>query len=508
MENLKAIANIVKGIRLKASDLLTVDSSKHSKTNLFYNKIINGDFKDDHEAAAFFYQSDPNNSNYKNLKSSLREKLANTVLFYSHTTIDSGYAKAMIYCTKYMAAGHIMILLGARAAGTNMCKKVLKKAQEYELTDFILRAATFLQSYSIIMLKDEKKFEHYNQMVRHYSKVKDTELLAAEYYYRIVLPYSTNKSTKESTTEQAKNYHKLLKPHLDEYQSPYLHLLGYYIESTIYFSNNDYQKAIDMCERAIHFFESKPYTYNTPIKSFMHDLLLCYIQIKEYDKGKVIADRNAKLIKSGSYNWYINQELILMLSFHSKKYQEGLSIVSTSLKHRKFKNLSAGMKEKWIIYEAYIHFLIFIGKIEVDESLIKMGKFRQGKFLNSTPLFSKDKRGMNIPVLIVQILFMIVKKDYDQAIDRIEAIEKYCSRYLRKDENFRSNCFIKALLQVPISDFHRVGVERRAKKYLMQLKSIPLEVSNQPHEVEIIPYEDLWDIIMASLETKFYKVRT
>jgi len=433
MENLKAIINIVKAIKLKSSDLLTVDSSKHSKTNIFYNKILEDAFSSDMDAAKYFYN--------------------------------------------------------------------------YELTDFILRAATFLQSYAIIMLKDEKKFEHFNKMVRYYSKVRDTELLAAEYYYRIVLPYSTNKSTKESTTEQSKNYHALLKPHLDEFTSPYLHLLGYYIESTIYFSNNDYPKAIDMCERAIHFFESKPYTYNTPIKSFMHDLLLCYIQTKEYEKGKNIAARNLKLIKSGSYNWYINQELVLMLSFHSKKYQGGLTIVREAIKHRKFKNLSAGMKEKWIIYEAYVHFLTFIGKIEVDESLTKVGKFRQGKFLNSTPLFSKDKRGMNIPVLIVQILFMIVKKDYDQAIDRIEAIEKYCSRYLRKDENFRSNCFIKALLQVSISDFHRIGVERRAKKYIDQLNSIPLEVSNQPHEVEIIPYEDLWQIIMDSLETKFYKTR-
>lgn len=132
-------------------------------------------------------------------------------------------------------------------------------------------------------------------------------------------------------------------------------------------------------------------------------------------------------------------------------------------------------------------------------------KYKQGKFLNSIPVYSKDKRDLNVSSLIIQIVFVIVKKDYDQAIDRIEAIEKYCSRYLRKDENFRSNCFIKALLQVPISGFHKAGVERRAKKYIGQLSDVPLEMSNQPYEVEIIPYEDLWQIIMDSLGVKFFR---
>jgi len=119
--------------------------------------------------------------------------------------------------------------------------------------------------------------------------------------------------------------------------------------------------------------------------------------------------------------------------------------------------------------------------------------------LNSVPLFSKDKRGLNIPILIIQILFMIVKKDYDQSIDRIEAIKKYCTRYLVKDKNFRSNCFINMLLQIPMAGFRRSEVKRKAKKYLDQLESTPLEFSNQASEIEIIPYEDLWGFIIESI---------
>jgi hypothetical protein len=101
---------------------------------------------------------------------------------------------------------------------------------------------------------------------------------------------------------------------------------------------------------------------------------------------------------------------------------------------------------------------------------------------------------------------MIHKKEYDQAIDRIEAIEKYVTRYLRKDDTFRSNCFIRMLLQIPASGFHQAGVIRRAKKYQNKLEECPLEMAGQNYEIEIIPYETLWKMVVQSLEPAFHTV--
>lgn len=106
---------------------------------------------------------------------------------------------------------------------------------------------------------------------------------------------------------------------------------------------------------------------------------------------------------------------------------------------------------------------------------------------------------MNIPVLIVQFLYDIVDKRYDAGIERVEAVQKYVSRYLRKDELFRSNCFLKMLVQIPEAGFHREAVVRKAERYLSQLAETPLAIANQPHEIEIIPYEDLWQMILEIL---------
>ena len=81
----------------------------------------------------------------------------------------------------------------------------------------------------------------------------------------------------------------------------------------------------------------------------------------------------------------------------------------------------------------------------------------------------------------------------------MEAIEKYCSRYLKQNETFRSSAFIKALLQIPAAAFRPDQVTAKAQKFIDQLRSQPLEVAYQTHEIEIIPYEHLWEMAVDTL---------
>ena len=114
---------------------------------------------------------------------------------------------------------------------------------------------------------------------------------------------------------------------------------------------------------------------------------------------------------------------------------------------------------------------------------------------------------MNIAILVIQILFFIQQKKYFIAIDKIEAIEKYCARYLHKAETIRSYYFIKMLLCIPQANFHRVAVERKSKTYFEKLNSVPLEEVNQAYKIEIITYEQLWNMVLNTLGNKSYTTR-
>lgn len=505
MKNLIEIVQIVKDIQLKASDFITVGKTKKAKTDIFYEKILKGEFKSDQEAAHFFFNSDTNNSNYKNLKRSFKEKLTSTLFFLNLPKSHSDYAKAQIYCSKNIFIAKILDMLGARNSGSDLAKKVLKKALEFELTEFVVLSSKILRNSLGTMKGDEGKFDFYNQIFKEHFKIWEAESIAQEYYSKLVLPYAKSKENKEKTFQKGLEYYNELHPLLEQYESPFLHTTGKLIKVIAYLSINDYQSVVEVCQETLLFFEQRKHRYKMALRLFSHYLLISYTQLKNYPEGKKAALKALVNVRIGSYSWFINKELHLTLAFHSKEYEEAYTILYEAISHHKFNSLRASIKERWLIHKSYIHFLIYIEKIS-NKGDAK--NFRLGKFLNSVPTYSKDKRGLNIPILIVQILFMIVKKDYDQSIDRFDAIKKYCSRYLRSDDNLRSNCFINMLLKIPISDFHKAGVERRAQKYFNKLLDNPIDISNQAVEIEVIPYEDLWEIVMESLDRKFHKRKT
>ena len=51
-------------------------------------------------------------------------------------------------------------------------------------------------------------------------------------------------------------------------------------------------------------------------------------------------------------------------------------------------------KENWLVLEAFIHFLIAVGRIETDKEIDSKAKtFRIGRFLNTVPkIFRRQKR--------------------------------------------------------------------------------------------------------------------
>lgn len=49
-------------------------------------------------------------------------------------------------------------------------------------------------------------------------------------------------------------------------------------------------------------------------------------------------------------------------------------------------------------------------------------------------------------------------------------------------------------------------MERNAKKLVNQLKSVPIEKAIQAEDLELVPYDDLWDIVLEMLEAPTKKV--
>ncbi|MEO1628103.1 MAG: hypothetical protein AAFV25_23340, partial [Bacteroidota bacterium] len=213
------------------------------------------------------------------------------------------------------------------------------------------------------------------------------------------------------------------------------------------------------------------------------------------------------LSTNDSVNYFSALEYQTLLYFHARRLQKVYEIIASAANDKRLiREMPASIKEHWLLYEAYANLFVRMEKIDPERSPYKLKRFRLSKFLNEVPIFSMEKRRANIPVLIIQILFLLQQKKYSQVVDRMDALNAYCYRYLRKDETFRSNVFIKMLLQIPKANFHREAVTRKTKNLRDRLDNVPLEVARQSAEIEIIPYEDLWEYVLEMLSMRFHYV--
>jgi hypothetical protein len=56
------------------------------------------------------------------------------------------------------------------------------------------------------------------------------------------------------------------------------------------------------------------------------------------------------------------------------------------------------------------------------------------------------------------------------------------------------------MLKIPHFGFDKEQVVQKSQKIMDQLRAVPLEVANQAVELEIIPFEKLWDYLLESLD--------
>jgi hypothetical protein len=507
MKELKELVYVVNKNKIKRIELLDLNDKESSKVNQLYQAISEGVVNSDEEAYQLLFDENQSKSGYRNLKMALYNKLLNTVFFidaYQSKSTDRQIAYYEAY--KDFAAVQILLAKHARKAGISLFEKLLKKAQKYEFVDLIIPVARSLRMYYGTQEGGEKKHKHYDSLLRQYQKVDRLENLAEEYYSGLVMQFVNKKSKMTELQALAHQYVTDLTREIDEKSSYKYYFYTSLIELFEHTCINDYVSTIEMCDRMITFFEQKPYSANTPIQICLHHQLVAYLQLREFEKGEQVARKSQQLIEEGSFNWFKNLEYLFLLAMHTANYQKAYEVYHEAVGHNSFAFLPTAIQEMWNLYQAYLHLLVDQNIIKLDKGDKHFTAFRINRFLNDMPIYSKDKRGMNIAILVVQIIFYIQKKKYDAAIDRVEAIEKYCSRYLFKADTMRSYYFIQLLLTIIQASFHREAVNRYAKKPFAKLTDISTEISNQFHKIEIIPYEALWKLALSMLDTKSVRV--
>lgn len=501
MKDLIDLVHIVTKPKLRTVELIHDAHNSSSKLAEFYHNIASGQFQDDDDAASYLYQADKNAPVYQKLRKNLRDRLINSLFLIDLKQASyTDRQKAYYECCKEWAAVKILFGKNAHNAAIAMARKVLKLVRKFEFTELNVDICHTLRLFYGTIDGDFSKYQQYDEESSVAEQLWVLENRAERYYIDLSIGAVNSKATKTEYQAKARQYYKELVQYLLLYNSYQLHFCTFLIESGIYSSVNDYQGTIQVCDRAIQFFLQKEYKAAIPLQVFLYQKAICLVQLRDFEGAKKNAEECLKHLDEGTFNWFKTCELSFTLGMHEGNYDKSRELLALVLNHGYFDDLPENIQGFWKIAEAYLHYLVLVAKLgPATSSLAKKRKFRPSKFFNELRVFTTDKQGMNIHLIFLEILFFIANRQFEELIDRVEALDKYRIRYLQELDVRRCNYFLKMLLLIPKCAFNKALILQKTEPDYQALLALPIELANQTFEIEILPYEKIWADLMDFL---------
>lgn len=474
-----------------------INSTKQSSNyELFFTGLKNDSFQTDEEATDYFIKKGVHPQGYRKIKSRFKQKLIDRLFLIEYkSNAYSDIQKAYFRCHKNWVAARILFGKGMRESAHYIAVKTLKKALHFEFTEIVLDLSRLLRLYSATIKGSQKDFAYYDQLVADHFIILEKVLLAESLYEKIVLPYAFSKSDNKEVMLLAETFSKQLEKIDLKIETHSFTIFAYFIHNIRYEITHDPKKLIKSCDTAIQKLRAKPFNLRNQIGSFMLRKFSAHLQLSQYPEAKAAGLECDQLITKASINWFTSKQYQLIYLIYTEQYSKIPPSFYPVLKNSKLAFQGIGLQETYKLIHAYLYLLNLIGKIPKNLEY-PLPRFRLGKFLNETPAFSKDKRGYNIDILVLQVLIALSRKNYSYIFDRQNALKQYSNRYLKKNEHYRSNCFVKILLHLIAAEFHQIRFLRYAEPDLQKLKAMPLEEANQISTFEIVPYEHLLSIIL------------
>jgi len=499
-EALKEMVKTITRNKVKNIEVLGNPGQEGSKVEELYDAISKEKVHSDEEAAAFIYGENEGAKSqaYLRVKGRLERNLLNTAFFVDVSQpMFNDRVKAFYNCYRDFAAAFILLSRGAKKAGVDVLENIIEQTIKYEFIELTSEiSARLRREYSLV--GSVSKHERYAKIYREHEEKRRLELLASEYFDNLINYYIVRRSPNEEIHQLATTYYAELQPLNPKADTCHFYYHTAQIGIIKFLSSNNCAEALQICNESLNFLKRRHGTNKGALSTISFQKLACLIQLRIFDgQAEETVKYCLSLEEEGSFNWFRTNELHLHYCLFARRYEEALGLFETASTHPKFESLSGAVRDNWYLYGGYLHLLAALRKLDAGRVEAAAGTFRYAKLSNEIEVLGKDRQGMNIPLVFLPILHHLAKGTFDSADISIEALEKYRKRYLDNDMNRRSAAFLNMLIAFAKRDYQSASAERKIKKELELLAKEQPQVAGQTFAVEIISYEDLWEMILA-----------
>lgn len=485
--------------KLKHLDAFDASKPKDALYLRLYNGIYEGHFKSAEEAAYALFGKDASDARYQHLVKQFAKRLTNLAFFidvqkpqYNERT------KAYFNCYRQLAAIYSIRGVGGRLASIEMMQDLLQQAMRYEFTNLCADLTREL-CITISTVQPEKKrlIQHYETLNTNYEEKRYYER-RAEQGSRLLLKYfSRSQAPNQEIVKELIVLWDELSPLVHKVDTLFFYSEVYQIGRFRYSLESNWIKALEVVEEGLRVFKSRKIMHRGTILAFLLNKITLYTQLKRADMAEVasLLEEARGITEENSSVWIKIQEVNFHYLLHVRQYEAALEVYQRTMQQGAVHNAIASLRDIWRLFGGYLQLLGAFKVLDPQKVEQAVGKLRLTAVVN-TEIIGREKEGMNIPVLLLPILFRIADGKFETPADiSEESLEKYRQRYLSNDTNRRSEAFLRLLQAIEMRSYDRPTANKRIKKAVQSLKSIPTHLARQWHDIEVIPYEDLWEIV-------------
>jgi hypothetical protein len=504
MKHLLEVARLISRKRLRKIEILD-DASLRNSGNMFqklYEALMDQTIKNDRDAAKLIYGSTPNDDKYRQLKSRFKKRLLNTLFFLDiNAADDTDYEQAHYTAHREWAIIKILDHHNAPETAVSLAKSNLTLAQKYKFADIAVNCARLLRDYAA-READTKQYAEYQAILVKYSDIVQAEIKAEELFHQVVALYNQTIEVVENRVIDLDNWCNSLVNLSEIYESPVVQYYMYLSWIYRFEMLNDYESMLEVCGRAEIYVSLNPSYHRVDLTAIFYlKKMLAFLHLKDYRRGRTNAEANLKWFAEGSALWFDFLEIDFLLSLHTGNYVTALSLLKKATEQPRYKKLSFEDRDRWTLFELYVQYVAAtVGKDHPILSQFGKKSTRSTKLLNQDPgTFSKELRMLGLHVQIARVILLIQRDRTPEAGFIIGELKMQAERQFKKSEQRRALYFIRLLEYLAKRNFNP-GELKDKPKYLVALEETPFRYRGLWSEMEIIPYEQLWTLIVSTLK--------
>ncbi|MCI1186469.1 hypothetical protein MON38_03505 [Hymenobacter sp. DH14] len=495
MNELANLAQIVTSRRLTALPIIDFDQTADSRESQLVDMLLAGGARTQVQAAKALYgqSTAANIVALKRLKSRVQAKLLNHLYFLDHSNPLSLVSRRyQMTCLDLLHKGTALYTEGDYVLSQRLLRRCLTEAQAGEFTAYAVQSARQLCTI-YAQLNKPAAYRQMDLLLQKSLSVQQLEDEAERLYTSTLLTMSGPVKGRRAMLPQ-------MPERLRQLESLHRRANTFSTFFLLYRLRLMHEELLGNFAELIRLTGAAARQYRQgKLNARRFDLrfntfagITAYLRGRQAAKGLRLAQEGLRLFASSSGNWFVFQENHVLLALHTKKYDYAQQLLREVAQNPAVAKLRPADMERWDLYRRYADF--------VAPPAQPAAALLPNKWALMLPEQSRDKSGLNVAILVLQLLHHLRQHNLDEALVRLERLRKYQQRHLHADSSSRSRLFLRLLRGLADTGFDPAKARQRGRATLETLSHTP-NPGEAFAEVEIIPYEHLWELALQQLHS-------